>query len=82
MRRASKVFHGTLPTVAPTSENFACSGKRQYPGFKDAQRVAEKVRQNKDGERMAPYRCRHCQSWHIGGGGITPAARARKKGRS
>lgn len=78
MRRASKVYHGAMPTVAPTSEHFACSGKRQYPTFKDATRVALKIRQNKDGERMDAYRCRHCQHWHIGGNGTLPSPRGRR----
>lgn len=55
--------------IAPTSDNFACSGKRMYPTFRDATHVASLVRKHKDGERMSAYRCRHCSSWHIGGNG-------------
>lgn len=69
MRRAHRTYQGAAPTVAPTSDVIGCSGKRQYPKFSDAARVAVLVRRNKDGERTAAYKCKHCAKYHIGGRG-------------
>lgn len=74
MKRAAS-RHDRAPRIAPTSDVIGCNGKRQYDSFKDASHVAAQVRKHKDGERMGAYRCRQCQTWHIGGNGWVPASR-------
>lgn len=78
MRRAHRTHHGEV-TVAPTSDVIGCSGKRQYDKFADAERVSLLIRRNKDGERVQPYRCRHCQRFHVGGNGDHTLVRVRSK---
>jgi predicted Zn-ribbon and HTH transcriptional regulator len=43
----------------------SCSGKQLLDDFHHAKRVAAKMRQ-KFSARIQPYRCRHCQHWHVG----------------
>lgn len=52
-----------------------CNGKRQFPNFTNAAKVAASLRKNVDGEHAEPYRCRHCQRFHIGGNGYEKARR-------
>ena len=60
--------HADIPT-APLNGQPGCNGKRQYRSFRTAEKIAESLRKNLDGEHAMPYRCRHCQSFHIGGNG-------------
>jgi hypothetical protein len=42
-----------------------CYGKQQFRSFGVAELAAEKARKRR-GERLLPYRCRHCQRFHFG----------------
>jgi hypothetical protein len=39
----------------------ACTGKRMHATFADAQEAAVRTR-----GRVQPYRCPHCNQWHVG----------------
>ena len=56
--------------VAPHNGMPGCNGKRQYLTYTAAAKFADHVRKNVDGEHSHPYKCRHCQRWHIGGNGF------------
>ena len=43
---------------------LACGNKIGYT-YEYAQEVVKRFRRNHS-RRMAAYRCRHCQSWHVG----------------
>lgn len=43
----------------------SCTGKRAYRDFLTARRMARRTNDDRDAH-VQPYRCRHCQSWHLG----------------
>lgn len=47
----------------------ACKGKTAYPSFSAAETVIRRKlkRRSRHSEPLMPYRCRHCQFWHLGG---------------
>ena len=47
------------------NKRLGCGNKRSYT-YEYAQEVVERFRRNHD-RKMAAYRCRYCQSWHVGG---------------
>lgn len=55
---------------APLNGMPGCNGKRMFSNYTTAERIANSLRKNLDGEHAMPYRCRHCQSFHIGGNGF------------
>ncbi len=64
----------TAPEPAPVS---GCTGKAAYPTKAGAltalQRIQKRraaLRVYKRGERLHPYRCRHCGDWHLGAASV------------
>lgn len=53
-----------------------CEGKRDYPDFDTAQRMARNTNRNRDAH-TGPYRCPHCHRWHVGTS--TTAERPRRR---
>lgn len=42
-----------------------CEGKLRYPSLKDARLSATEM-SRRIGRDISPYRCRFCESWHVG----------------
>jgi hypothetical protein len=42
-----------------------CSGKRFYPTFNIASKMAQRTRRQKEC-KVAPYHCTHCHGFHVG----------------
>jgi hypothetical protein len=56
-----------------------CNGKRAYPSFAEAERVAKRVRAHTD-DPVQAYRCRFCGLFHNGQSKrIEPQARHRRR---
>lgn len=70
MRRSSKRYTGEHK-VSPSNGARGCNGKRCYESFKAANGVAQHARHELE-TALAPYRCRACGSWHLGGDGGKP----------
>jgi hypothetical protein len=46
---------------------LACMRKKAYASEQAAQSVIFKMRaRQQDTERLTPYRCDHCERWHLG----------------
>lgn len=43
-----------------------CEGKQTFTDYDDANRAAARTRARGYGKTMRAYRCRCCDSWHIG----------------
>ncbi len=56
-----------------------CDGKRSYPSFSAAERVAKAQRRDMH-SRVQHYRCKYCGKWHVGN--ITAGQEKRKDQRS
>lgn len=52
----------------------ACKGK---PAFATSQLAIESMPKRNQGGRITPYRCKHCNRWHLGSH-LSTAARERK----
>ncbi len=47
----------------------SCSGKSAFETFDLANQIATRSRRRgRKGQRLKPYHCRFCKSWHIGSG--------------
>lgn len=48
----------------------SCAGKKTFDSFALASRIAARSRRRggRKSERLAPYHCRLCGSWHVGSG--------------
>lgn len=45
---------------------YGCDGKRRYPSWSAAERIAKDVRKRKgSGAVLAPYRCKACSGFHL-----------------
>ena len=53
------------PELSPVNGIRGCSGKRQYPDYTNAAKVAKTLNRRTE-TRAEPYRCMHCRCWHIG----------------
>ncbi len=53
------------PEVSPLNGMLGCNGKRQYPDYSNAAKVA-KTQSRRHDSRVQPYRCTHCRRWHLG----------------
>jgi hypothetical protein len=58
-------------TLVQAEHATKCSGKKQYPSFTEANRSAKLIGRRRDGT-FSPYRCRVCQSWHVGNSTHSP----------
>lgn len=65
------------PVLSTADGVPGCGGKRQYPDFAVASKMAERTRRQVE-EAMSAYKCRHCHFWHVGG---TPDSDKRKGAR-
>jgi hypothetical protein len=74
MKHRTRDRERVIPT-APNNGQPGCNGKRQYMTYTTAAMFADHLRKNVDGEHAQPYRCKHCQRWHIGGNGFEKARR-------
>lgn len=79
MRRSANrhKFHQAPPEIAE-HWHAGCGGKRQYPDFSTANRMAKTTSRNID-EPMQPYRCMFCSRWHVGTSPPKEATRKRAK---
>lgn len=67
----------------PNRANISCRGKVQLTATR-AKQVAREMRRNDRG-RMAPYHCKHCGHWHIGGAiteRLDPRREAQERGKN
>lgn len=55
-----------MVTVVSTIKRAGCGGKRIYESFRVASLMAKRVRQQHDGAKVGPYRCRVCLLFHVG----------------
>lgn len=47
--------------------DLSCStGKRRYSDFGTAAKLAKRVRQQRDGEKVQPFHCVLCHGFHLG----------------
>jgi hypothetical protein len=44
-------------------KRVACDGKISFESFD----IAKRVTTRKNGKGRNPYKCRHCNQWHVGG---------------
>jgi hypothetical protein len=70
-RDARREYHHTQRLGQ--AETASCKGKRVYASFEEASGQAEHARR-RTSAALAPYRCPHCQGWHVG----TPKPKPRR----
>jgi hypothetical protein len=50
----------------PTDKDVSCTGKVKYGHRRTAEKVVVKM-EKKGSKPLEAYKCRYCESWHIGG---------------
>lgn len=53
------------PAYSPANGKPGCNGKRMWPNFATAQRMAERTHRQAE-EPMDAYHCKHCGRFHVG----------------
>ena len=56
----------SLEIQLPEDKDISCEGKVRYGHEETAERAAYAM-MGKGSKILEPYKCRHCDGWHIGG---------------
>lgn len=50
-----------------SSRGMACRSKVRFEGYRSAEKIAKRMRQNHRG-LITAFRCPNCRGWHLGNG--------------
>jgi hypothetical protein len=63
------------------SREQSCDGKRRFPNRELAVVALDRMVHRKGDRGLGVYRCRHCQTWHLGHGHLcAKPLKCRRKG--